>query len=358
MISPPNAHMRIPEQERRSLSPPGLTCVPTNQPFIATVESIQNAASGADRWRHREKQPPSYARHTDKSATVVEYGREDPQQVFEDRAITNLWKDVRAFSDRDADLLLYAFSTLIKETDGKGGAWIHAKHFLEQRGIKPITKREGVITRRAGDRVEDLAAVEHSLYRLSGLWVNIEERFPAPKKGGKQRVFRHQGRLFAVMETWTQHRMVPQEGIPEQIPVAWKIKAGDWLMEYLHAPRYVAFLCDQSLHYDPRNEVWEKRLSRYFLFFLRINAKHHRSVLTRSIEELLHANSLPINASDPQKTRDRFEKAMGRLLAEQQIESWEYLPEGMTMLPARKWLATWLQWHVRITARSRLAEPP
>lgn len=268
--------------------------MPTNQPFLTAVESIQNAASGADRWRNREKQPPAYIRRTAKSATIVEYGREDLQQIFEDCALLNLWEDVRAFSDRDADVLLYIFSAIIKETDGKDSVWIHAKHFLEQRGIKPITKREGMTTRRAGDRTEDLAAVESSIYRLSGLWINIEECFPLRKKGGKQRVFCHQGRLFAVMEIWTQHGIIPDS---QRTPVAWKIKAGDWLMEYLTTPRYVAFLCNQSLQYDPHNEVWEKRLSRYFLFFLRINARQHGSVLTKIVEKLLQANSLPIDKS-------------------------------------------------------------
>jgi hypothetical protein len=331
--------------------------IPTNQPFITAVESIQNAASGADRWQHREKQPPAYARRTSKSTTVVEYGRDDEQQIFEDRVIHNLWNDVREFSDRDADLLLYAFSSIIKETGGKGGAWIHAKQFLEQRGVKPMTKKEQGVTRRSGYRAEDLAAIEKSIYRISGLWINIEEVFPPRKKGGKQRVYRHQGRMFAVMESWAQHTIEDGGGTSERVPVAWKIKAGDWLMEYLSGPRYVAFLCDQSLKYDPYHEIWEKRLSRYFLFFLRINAKHHSNVLRRRIEALLQANSLFIDRVNPQKTRQRFERAMNRLLGDRQLDHWEYVPESMATLPARKWLDTWLQWNVRVSVKSRLDTP-
>jgi hypothetical protein len=331
--------------------------VPTNQPFITAVESIQNAASGAGRWQRRENQPPAYARRTDKNTTVVEYGRDDERQVFEDRVIQNLWKDVREFSDRDADLLLYAFSSIIKETGSKGSAWIHAKQFLEQRGVKPMTKKEHGVTRRSGYRAEDLAAIEKSMYRLSGLWINIKEVFPPRKKGSKQRVYRHQGRMFAVMESWAQDTIETEDDAPERVPIAWKIKAGDWLMEYLSVPRYVAFLCDQSLKYDPYHEIWEKRLSRYFLFFLRINAKHHNGVLLRSIEELLQANSLPIDRVNPQKTRQRFERAMNRLLGDQQIDHWGYVPESMATLPARKWLDIWLQWSVRLSVKSRLDTP-
>lgn len=342
----------------------GKLLLPTNQPFITAMEAIQNASSGADRWQMGEKQPPYYTRQTEKNITTIEYGRESEQQVFEDRAILNLWKDVKGFtsseekvegfSDRDGDMLLYKFSAIIKE-GGKDAVWIHAKSFLEQRGVKPITKKEGAVTRRAGDRTEDLAAIERSIYRLSGLWINIEEVFPPRKKGGKRRVYRHKGRLFAVMETWTQDTLTTTGETSERIPIAWKIKAGDWLMEYLDAPRYVAYLCDQSLKYDPHNELWEKRLSRYFLFFLRINARHSNSALTRQVGELIQANSLSTNERNPQLTRERFEKAMDRLLADGQIDSWEYVPEKVTDLPAKKWLADWLKWQVIISVKSRRA---
>jgi hypothetical protein len=206
--------------------------------------------------------------------------------------------------------------------------------------------------------------VEDSLYRLSNLWINIEEVFSPCNKGGKQRVFRHHGRLFAIMETWTQNTIAPSSmpgetevAQPERIIVAWKIKAGDWLLEYLAAPRYVALLCDQALKYDPYHEIWEKRLSRYLLFFLRINAKHQSSVLTRSVEELLQANALPINKGDPHKTRGRFEKALNRLLADHQLDHWEYVPASIAALPARKWLEVWQQWSVRLSVRSRLVAP-
>jgi hypothetical protein len=345
----------------------GKLLAPTNQTFVTTMEAIQNAASGAGRWQSKEQQPPYYTRRTERNTTIVEYGRTAEQEVFEEKAIVNLWKDVKGFSspeeqvegfnDRDGDLLLYIFSAIIKETDGKDSAWIHAKQFLAQRGVAPITKQEGAVTRRAGDRTEDLAAIERSIYRLSGLWITIEEIFPPRKKGGKQRVFTHKGRLFAIMETWRQNTLGENGGTTERIPVAWKIKAGDWLMEYLDAPRYTAWLCDQSLKYDPHNEQWEKRLSRYFLFFLRINARHSTATLTRSVEELVQANSLPLDKTNPQRARDRFEKAMNRLLDDKQIDAWEYVPESMTDLPAKKWLEVWLKWQVRISVQTRQTLP-
>src|SRR5437879_13367944 len=88
----------------------GPSYVPTNQPFITTVESIQNAASGANRWQSTNRQPPHYVRQTRQSVTTIEYGRKHEQQHFTDRTILNLWTDVRELSERDADLLLCIFS--------------------------------------------------------------------------------------------------------------------------------------------------------------------------------------------------------------------------------------------------------
>lgn len=287
-----------------------LTCVPTNQPFITTVESIHNAASGAGRWHRKEKQPPYYVRQTEKNTTFIEYGRDGESQVFDDRAILNLWQDVKAFSDRDVDLLLFVFSAIIQQTNGQGGAWIWASQFLDQRGVKPITKRVGTVSRRAGHRIEDILDLDDSFYRLSGLWITIEETFPARRKGGKPRVYRHKGRVITVMETWSQETLTSDDQGRERLPIAWKIRAGDWLLEYLKAPRYVAHLCDQSLKYDPYHELWEKRLSRYLLFFLHINSRQSQCIMVRSIRELLLSTSLPLDSKNPRQKRDRFEKAM------------------------------------------------
>jgi hypothetical protein len=353
------AMSRQTEQEKNpsQFPPAGITFIPTNQPFITAVESIQNAASGAGRWQRKMRQPPYYTRQTARSATIIEYGREAEQQHFEDRVILNLWQDVRAFRDRDADLLLYAFSALLHETNGQSGAWIWARHFLDQRGVKPITKPEGASRRRAGHRTEDVLDVDASLYRLSGLWITIEEILPPRKKGGKQRVYRHRGQVLTVMETWAQETLSTNNTRRESIPIAWKIRAGDWLVEYLQAPRYVAQFYQQSLHYDPENEKWEKRLSRYFLFFLRINHRQSGGMLLRSVKELLQANSLPLDSKNPQRSRQRLEKALRRLCTDQQIAAWEYISASMSELPAKKWLNTWLQWNIRISAQAPPAIP-
>lgn len=337
----------------------GKLLVPYCFPLYVASEAIQNAASGADRWETPDKQPPFYARQSDNNTTTIEYGREAEQQIFEEKAVINLYKEVKNYKDTDVDLMLYTLSAIIKETNGEGAAWIWASRFLDDREIKPITKNTNTnLERRAGHRAERLAEIDEAIYRLSGLWINIREYIPPKRKGGKTRVFTHRGRLWAVMETWTQNTLGENGEPNERVPVAWRIKAGDWLMEYLGpARRYVGYLCDQALKYDPYHQQDEKRLAYYFLFFLRFNARNNDSFLVREIGDLLKACTLTPNGRDPQKARNRFEKAMNVLKKDGIIDDWEYVAQSQTELPSKKWLPVWLQWQVKVYVRARL-EPP
>jgi hypothetical protein len=107
-------------------------------------------------------------------------------------------------------------------------------------------------------------------------------------------------------------------------------------------------LLQRTLQYDPYRDRWEKRLARYFLFHLRINegdggSEPLRRIAGQLIEEL---NLLEfLDRRNPRRTVDRFEKAMGQLLDDGQIGSWEYTDKAQAKLkdlPARNWLDAWL----------------
>jgi len=121
-----------------------------------------------------------------------------------------------------------AAAAMFAASAGTGAAWIWANHFLDQRGVKPITKREGALTRRAGHRTEDFTDIDNSIYRLSGLWITIEESFSARRKSGKKRVYHHKGRVLMVVETWSQNTLsIEGEEPPVQLNNQFKLKVGD-----------------------------------------------------------------------------------------------------------------------------------
>ncbi len=76
----------------------------------------------------------------------------------------------------------------------------------------------------------------------------------------------------------------------------------------------------------------------------RMNARS--GAFNREIGKLVETLSLPINQRFPERTRQRFEKAMNRLKEDCQIDGWEY--DTTINYPARGWLPTWLEQKIRI----------
>jgi hypothetical protein len=66
---------------------------------------------------------------------------------------------------------------------------------------------------------------------------------------------------------------------------------------------------------------------------------------------------LPVNERDPQKTRNRFEKAMDRLVADHEIAAWGSI-QGNPPLPRTEWLPIWLNWRIFVTVAPLIALRP
>jgi hypothetical protein len=106
----------------------------------------------------------------------------------------------------------------------------------------------------------------------------------------------------------------------------------------------VARVLQQALRYDPYHERWEKRLARYFTFHLRIGRKGG-DPLPRRIGAVLDELRLSISRRNPSVSRERFEKAMDRLVADGVVGGWGYSARAkatLAKLPARGWLKDWL----------------
>lgn len=326
--------------------------IPSAWPFLTLVESTYNAGGDGQDWEHFPGQPPTYRRETKQMQTTVQLGRTSENQVFTESAISDLWSKLQTFKEEDVDLLLAILAQCIAFPD-PAGTWLWAEQFLgEYRGVQPrmqVDEPGQMIKRSAGYRVEDLLEVERGISRLENLWIKIEEFTPPSRKGKKRRPYIHSGRVLSVMETWHQQSL---DGTPGK-PHAWRIKPGAWLEKYVTERHEVVFLAKKLFEYDPYREVWEKRLGRYFMFHLRINAKHGNSMIVRRVGLLLNDLSLPIDdKKNPQRTRDRFEKAMNRLRDDGQINDWQYKDREQveSALPAKKWLDQWLEWQVEVYA--------
>ena len=328
------------------------------QGVLASLHAAQDAEQG---WRNGEANMPvfDFARPQGTARVLMRpNGEGHVGQVVAEM----LWSQVRAFSDKDGDVLLAMMAQAMEpgrmETDG--ATWITAAAILDYRGVRPIMKREGKALRRAGHRVEDMAEIAACVGRLSSQWIEliaVETR--EPRRGRRQpKVMRtsYESKLFVIDE----HLMQGDLDGPQHA-IAWRYRLGRCITEFLSAPnRQVARIMQHVLEYDPYRQSFEKRLGRYFTIHHRISASY-KAPLRRKVGGLFDELRLPVNEGDPSKTLRRFEAAMDRLVADDVLPEWRYTSESaarIEALPARRWLADWLTCVVEVPAPQAALEAP
>ncbi len=330
-------------------SPNGLTWGPTPMPLLGIMAAIANAASGGQRWTPAA--PPFYTHTYEGGQTKISL-RQPANPVAADTIVQSLWSKVATMQDLDADVVL---ALLAQHANGPrlqdGSSWITVDSILEYRGIEQKKHKkhtDTTDTRVAGFRAEARQQIIEAVERTSWLYVNLRQE----TKG--KRVLRLQSRFMLIIERYTHQSLLGEDA--EQ-PAAWRFKPGTWLDPFLAegvAGRQFGLYIQQVLAYDPYHEKWEKRLARYFMIHLRIAAGAGSSTIQRSVEELMRECSLEPNLLDPEKTRQRFRRAMDRLVQDHLIAEWHYVTN--TELPSRHWLQTWMQREIQVAIAPLLLE--
>lgn len=330
--------------ERRGLIPSSLAI----QGVLASLHAAQDPTRG---WRNGDSDLPvfEFARGQGTARVLM---RPDTNTTPNQAVAELLWSQVREFSDKDGDVLLAMMAQAMEpgRQDNDGATWITAAAILDYRGIRPIMKREGKVTRRAGHRTEDLAEITACVSRLGAQWVelvSVETR--TARRGKRQPMIErtsYESKLFSIDE-----QIMQGELGGARHAIAWRYRLGRCITEFLTAPnRQVARLMQHVLEYDPYRQSFEKRLGRYFTIHHRIGASY-KAPLRRKVSGLFDELYLPINKSDPSRTMKRFEMAMDRLVSDGVLPGWVYTAESaarVQSLPARGWLSGWLSCVVEI----------
>ena len=314
------------------------------------LAAYSNAQSGGKGWLQRQ-QVPAYLYSQEKESAQIEWR---PTTKLD---LETLWKQIRRFSDLDGDVLLAVLAQWMSSRDEEGSVWIASDHILNYRGIQPrkYENTEGK-THLYHHRKEDLEAISASMDRIRDTHVTLQqwvkETPPAdqPRRRGRHKKQAIQIESYIVVITeFLKQQELPSENA-QGLPIAWKCRLGSCLEPFISGPnRQTAYLLQQALSYDPLREFWEKRLARLVTFHLRMSAQG--GSMNRPIRNIFEELSLPQNRSDPEKTRRRFEKALNRLQADEQISEWSY-QESLSDLPAKKWFDVWLDSHVQIAVSS------
>jgi len=323
-------------------------------PVQAFLAASSDAQSGARGWRE-ERQLLTFSYQKEAGMTYIQIRPSESDSPLDAATIQSLWQHVKSVSDLDGDVFLIMLAQLMAgPRDQRSYTVITSQQMLEYRGIRPIMKPTSYGERRAGHRQEDLATIAACVSRLSHTWFIVDQAILDEGTTGKRKKrvkFTRESRPFNFGDVIRQHEFDWNSDTPlsPSMAIAWQYQEADWMLPFFKGPnRQVAWLIQQTLNYDPFHEMWEKRLARYFMFHLRINAKNAPSI-TRKIGSLIEELCLPVDERNPERTRERFERAMQRLQDHEQISDWHYV-EDISKRPARKWLATWQSYSIVITA--------
>lgn len=355
-VQPPHKLMDIPPAFRQAnLYKNHGNLIPATDGLEAAIRAMTDAHDGAKGWGGDHSKLPAYIHERATSTTAVTL-RMNQQLISEnEQAIAQqLWDRVTSYSDNDGDVLLAMLAQVVAAgPDEQGGTWITVQAILDYRGILP--KRHEIepgVYRDAGHRPDDMRLIADCVGRLRDMHVSVRSWREPRKPGGRRRKVVQESYLVLISDFLTQ----AEEGQAKEdaLQIAWYYRPGSSLDVPLRKNAKVAWLLQQALRYDPYREKWEKRLARYFMFQLRINNSFGGTTIRRSIREILEESGLlsSIDHTNPARTRERFEDAMGTLTQHGHISGWSEEPYHATMkqYSTREKQEKWLAYTLEITA--------
>jgi len=230
-----------------------------------------------------------------------------------------MWTQREQLSDLTVDVL-----------DTLGAIWLRSAQspnddaiadldsLLAIRGLKQRTGRTGEAR---GYRDSQRMEIFQSLVQIQNLWLTIgqiESYETTPKGQRKRKVKTIQSRAFIITDRLGQLRLDGCIDIEKFV-----FRPGKVFGQFLFGPgRQTALLSARALSYDPYREAWEKRLARYLSWHWKAHRvqDHHRYPATT----LLQAIDPNLGSRYSQRNRERLEKALDKLQADQVIGDWSY----------------------------------
>jgi len=329
----------------------GSALVVSNQAMMGALKAIYRhptaeTATGEDgswtTWPSGVPYCPVPSRKGATGATI--YMQYDDGREMTKADADQLWSMARDLDEWTANTLLSCIAQAVDHIEkGRqspdGLVWIDINTILGNTGRAKKTK--GGYT--AGYKPDDQMHAAESMARIEHLWVRLngvdyieqqqngrEVKKPLPKAY-------NEGRLLAVMKR-TRQETFDGPGMP----IAWGFTLGDPLKAFVSGRnRMVARLSKKALHYHETGERWERRLAIYCMFYMRVDAKTGHTFRRRVGTILDEIEMLPeVDRRNPERTRQRLHKALGKLVADGIIGAWDYATEDN--LPPRNWLDKWM----------------
>lgn len=245
------------------------------------------------------------------------------------------WDQVDNLSELDVDVFDALCSLyLSKARHRKDIIEIQLNDLLAIRGLKPKLGGDG---RRGGYERKQLNQILNALTKIQNLWIRLDEIIIYQK--GKPVQMALQGRAFIFKDQDHNDYFIENEPLDKKLLYT----VDEVFSKFLYgSSRQVALLPIQALRYNPYREVWEKKLTRYFSWRWRTQAKNGDYLQPHKLSTLLDAIGEKVNERTPSRTRERMEKAFDKLLEDGVIASWQYEKWDETIASNNGWVRVWL----------------
>lgn len=244
-------------------------------------------------------------------------------------------------SDLDADVLaiLYLFWQL-QAKSGDDTAFATVDDLLRIRGLQP---KLGGKRRSGGFGPDQRAEMIEAIHRLGHIHVDVEQ--PVKRlRGGEPQVESMNGPLITISDMEGKRLRDGKLNVkiigynPSPVFTPYLLGAG----------RQTSLIVAQTLKYNLRTEVPEKRLSRYLSWIWKIRSKSREYEQPFKVGTLLNAIGLRLDSNNPSRTYERFEKLLDRLSHDQIIATWEFKSWDESLVGKRGWVEKWKRATVQI----------
>jgi hypothetical protein len=195
--------------------------------------------------------------------------------------------------------------------DEKGYVEVIAPDVLNERGIKPTTKKEISKIYNTGHRTKDIDDINERVQQLRGIRLRVGAAIINGRKLKKP--FVRRGYLLVVDEEFTH----PESGRV----YGWKFKFYDGLEDLVRNDRFCNVF-RKALTYDPIRRSPEKRISNFMNERFRMNGN---KAFGRHVSTMFKALNLPYDNKHPQASIDRIELALNRLVEDEGLKDWGYI---------------------------------
>lgn len=244
------------------------------------------------------------------------------------------------------DILCHLYLQLAKHIDDI--VEIEIRDILNMRGLRAKLSGDG---RRGGFEAKQREQVIRSLRVIQSLWLTIDKT--VMYKNNKPIQVEVQGRTFLFKNAKGEEYEVNEQTCGKSIAFTVDKVFAKYLVS---SKRQMALLPLKAMHYHAARFNFEKKLCRYLSWRWRTQAYKGDYQQLNRVHTLLEVCGQGVNNRLPIRTRERFEKALDKLVEDKIIADWYYINWNENRAQGKGWAKYWLNTSIMIDPSHEIKE--